>query len=131
MNQLYSVEQLFSNFSRLTRVVKQLSRNDSGAFPYAHEAITTRGNGLIFSYARLRGIAIHCTCRCYAAGSILGGAFTGFSQVRNCHNNPQHSAQPAFYRENSHPACHLREMASSTCTKSGHLPVDSLHLIEN
>jgi hypothetical protein len=37
----------------------------------------------------------------------------------------------AFHRENSRPGCLLHEMASSTCTKSGHLPVDSLHLIEN
>jgi hypothetical protein len=34
-------------------------------------------------------------------------------------------------RENQHPACLLREIVSSTCTKSGHPPVDALHSIEN
>jgi hypothetical protein len=32
---------------------------------------------------------------------------------------------------NPRPACLLRETAATTCTKSGHLPVDGLHSIEN
>jgi hypothetical protein len=27
--------------------------------------------------------------------------------------------------------CHLRDPASRSCTNSGHLPVDALHLLEN
>ena len=37
----------------------------------------------------------------------------------------------APHRENPHPACFLREMAWSNCTKSGHPPVDGVHSIEN
>jgi hypothetical protein len=34
-------------------------------------------------------------------------------------------------RENLRPACLLREMVASKCTKSGHPAVDGLHSVEN
>jgi hypothetical protein len=37
----------------------------------------------------------------------------------------------AVHRENPRHSCVLREIAWSSCTKSGHMPVDGLHSIEN
>jgi hypothetical protein len=62
---------------------------------------------------------------------VPGAAFPGFSQPRNLPDLCRLRSTPAQHRQNPRPACLLREIVFPVCTKSGHPPVDALHLIEN
>jgi hypothetical protein len=110
---LFQGSAAFSNFSRLTPIVKELSPND------------------LCSETQAMSKARDHRPFCRLPDPLPSKAFAGFSQPPDRRKifNPGIARIP--HRENQRPTCPVDEIASSSCTKSGHPPVDHLHSIEN